>query len=310
IDKYVTPVLCAVGVTGNTVSLAVWLQRRMRQSSGYYMVTLALNDLIFLALLVVFELHVVWGVRTLNHPVICELYPVVYLATQFLSTFLVLGFTVERYISVCHPFKRDKYCTVRKAKLAIASMTLFVFLLTAPYGYFFTIDDTGADLECQVRESIREGQFESIYNRYTLSVDMLSFLVVPVIVLTFNILVIIELRRLSRLEQAQLHGSPQRTAANTAMLLTVSFYLILTTLPVSITYAFQGSAALEPEEIPTADSQALQLHRTYDFVLKIVKEYGITHYVFNFFIYLITGRMFRQELKRIFLQPFRKLSSS
>ncbi|CAL1535407.1 unnamed protein product [Lymnaea stagnalis] len=303
IDKYVTPIICLIGIPGNILSFVIWMQRRMRHSSGYYLAALALDDLIFLTLHIVFEIHVTWSVSIVDYPVLCETYPILFIASQYLSPFFVLGFTTERYISICHPFKREKYCTIKRAKIVIVCFAVFMLCLTAPHGYFFTMESS----VCEVRLSVREGHVKSIYNLYNLSVEMLAFFVVPVAVLVLNILVILELRRLSRVEQAQLHGSPQRTAATTVMLLAVSFYQIITTLPVSITYALQGEFEKPQAGDPDYD-RFNHSHMTYNFVQMIIKEYGITHYAFNFIIYVITGKMFRQELKRLLLRPFSKLA--
>ena len=72
IDKYVTIFIYCVGFPGNVLSFIVWIQKRMRQSSGCYLAALALDDFIFLSLHVVYELHSIWGYQPLNTPVICE----------------------------------------------------------------------------------------------------------------------------------------------------------------------------------------------------------------------------------------------
>ncbi|KAH9500080.1 hypothetical protein Btru_076550 [Bulinus truncatus] len=298
IDRYVTPVTIVIGLPGNVLSLLIWMQRRMRHSSGYYLAALALNDLLFLILHIMYEVQVTWGKTILDKPVLCEAYPIIFLATQYLSPFLVLAFTSERYISICHPFKREKYCTVKRAKIVIVSLTVFMLCLTTPYGYFFTLES-----DCTVRAEIMGDGTRSVYSLYSLCVEMLAFLVVPITILALNILVIIELKRLTRMESAQLHGSPQRTAATTVMLLAVSFYQIITTLPVSIVYSLFWKFSRPVTEDPDLWSS----HYTYLLVQTVFKEYGITHYAFNFFIYLATGKMFRQELKRLLLRPFAKL---
>jgi len=52
VDRVVTPILYVVGVTGNTLSAIVWLQRRMHanNSSAVYLVALSVSDLLFLLL--------------------------------------------------------------------------------------------------------------------------------------------------------------------------------------------------------------------------------------------------------------------
>ena len=48
IDLYVTPVWYVLGIPGNILAFAVWIQRRMRPSSGCYLAALALDECLFL----------------------------------------------------------------------------------------------------------------------------------------------------------------------------------------------------------------------------------------------------------------------
>lgn len=114
-DKYVTLLMYVIGFPGNALAFVVWIQRRMRHSSGCYLAALAFVDFVFLSLQLVFELHDVWGVPMLNLFLVCEIFPVFFIASQHLSPLLVLGFTVERFVAVCYPFQRDRYCTTSRA---------------------------------------------------------------------------------------------------------------------------------------------------------------------------------------------------
>jgi len=95
-NRYFTIVWYVIGFPGNYLALAVWMQPRMRHSSGCYLATLAAADFLFLTLHCVFELQTSWDVAVLDRPVLCEAFPVVFYSTQYLSPLLVLAFTVER----------------------------------------------------------------------------------------------------------------------------------------------------------------------------------------------------------------------
>lgn len=55
-DRYVTPIWYVIGVPGNVIAYVVWIQTRMRHSSGCYLAALAFDEGIFL-LLQVQRLH-------------------------------------------------------------------------------------------------------------------------------------------------------------------------------------------------------------------------------------------------------------
>lgn len=128
-DKYVTLLMYIIGFPGNALAFVVWIQRRMRHSSGCYLAALAFVDFVFLSLQLVFELHSVWGVPTLNVFLVCEIFPVFFIASQHLSPLLVLGFTFERFISVCYPFQRDRFCTTSRA-IKVSFLYLFNLILS------------------------------------------------------------------------------------------------------------------------------------------------------------------------------------
>ncbi|KAK6180560.1 hypothetical protein SNE40_012692 [Patella caerulea] len=303
VDRLVTPFMYAIGFPGNILSLIVWIQKRMRHSSGCYLAALALDDLIFLCLHVIYELQTTWRINVLNVTVVCQFYPVVYMAVQYLSPLLVLGFTVERYISICHPFKREKYCTTKRAKMVIIFLTLLTFSMSSIQGYFYTLDVIDANTtDCGPRAEVRRGGTSSLFSVWNICAEMCIFLGVPLTVLLLNMLVIRELRRLSRVETQQLHCRTQRTSATTIMLLAVSFYQIITTLPVTIVYILffefpPGSYAVYTHRV-LAD-QTWHRHFRYVLAETITNEYGTTHYAFNIFIYLITGKMFRREIQKL-----------
>ena len=151
-----------------------------------------------------------------------------------------------------------------------------------------------------------DGGNTSLLILWNLSIEILTFLLVPLTVLLLNILVIAEMRRLSRVEQVQLHGHAQRTSATTVMLLAVSFYLIFTTLPVTIAYTlfyeFDYDFSRMSRLNETLADPLFKRWVHYNLVLTPVREFGTTQYAFNIFFYVATGKIFRKELKRIFVK--------
>lgn len=297
IDKTLTPIIYAFGFPGNILSFLIWIRPRMRHSSGVYLAALAVVDFIFLVLHLLYELEKIWGVRTINFPVMCESFTVIFLTFQYLAPLLVLAFTVERYISICHPFKRERYCTTRRAEMVSLSLAVISLAICAIQGYFWTYDNG----ECGVRQEALLGGNNSLWNIWSWTTELLLFLVVPLSVLTFNILVIREAKRLSEYEHTQLHARTQKTSATTIMLLAVSFYLIFTTLPVTVVYVSVLNFHSGPECGIQDENPTWRRYYVYHLVRAVIEEIGITHFALNFYIYLITGKMFRKEFKSICL---------
>jgi len=106
-----------VGLIGNTLSAVIWLQRRMRRhnSSAIYVAALSVNCVVFLVVYSFNALKFHMDVHLYDLPVVCQVFNVLFFLPQYLSQLLVLAFTVDRYIVVCHPLRRQIYCCPSRA---------------------------------------------------------------------------------------------------------------------------------------------------------------------------------------------------
>ncbi len=178
--------------------------------------------------------------------------------------------------------------------------------LHAIQGYFWIYHDG----DCLPRPSVVEGGSGSLWTVWSWITELLVFGLVPTSILILNILVIKEARHMSRTEETRtLNRGGHRSSAATVTLLAVSFYLIFTTLPVTICYALyysfpEGDQLLSDAEIGV--DPTWRRHFNYVSVKTIVQELGMSHYACNFFIYLATGKLFRKELKLLIFGVFCK----
>jgi hypothetical protein len=299
VDQWVTPIWYFIGIFGNICSAKVWMEKRMRHnnSSAVYLIALSISDLLALQLHIVQELQYAWGVNTLNYPVFCEAYFLIYLAPQYLSPLLVLGFTVERWIAICHPFSRERFCTAARAKKVVFGMILSTMALGSIQGYFW-VYETSIKV-CTVRGDLNNGE-GSLYSIWTWIVEMLIFGVVPLVALFFNILVILEIKKITKMTQTigPENGSI-KSATSTMMLLAVSFYLIFTVLPCTIVFVLEstiksGNDMLTDEQI--RQDPTWQAFIMYVTSRKIIDEICLSHFACNIFLYCLTGKLFRNAL--------------
>ena len=130
---YLTPFIIIIGVFGNAVILAVFLSKAMRKmSASLYLGSLAFSDWSVLLSYVLID----WlrkglfrwpGKFTLDlvsYQGICETFLFVTYGFRFLSVWLIVIFTLERYIGVCHPLHRRGICTNSFAKRAIICLIM------------------------------------------------------------------------------------------------------------------------------------------------------------------------------------------
>lgn len=183
IQIYAIPFLVVFGVVGNALSIWLFCTPAFRgHSSSCYLAALAASDTIFLL-----NLFVVWAsnllVNLFNRNGWCQ--GVTYLThvSTFMSVWLVVAFTVERFIAVCYPLLRSLVCTVKRARaivcgLAVIAIILYSYLLLAAGIEQIT---PGGEYQCTLRQGY--GNIASIMN----AVDTVLTLVIPVIaILTLN----------------------------------------------------------------------------------------------------------------------------
>lgn len=293
IDRIISPIWYVIGLFGNPVSASVWLSKKMRKtnSSAVYFGSVAIVQTIFLVFHIIIELELAWGVRTYHRRFLCESVNFVFISLQYLVPMLILGFTVERYIAVCHPFVKEKYCTVRRAKIVICCMAVVAIATGSVQIYIWSYSDVFGCTSFRL-------EFNTVWTWIT---EMLIFGAIPIACLIINILVIIEIKRIALQSAARGQGQSSN-AASTTTLLSVSFFFIFTLLPATIVYALQNVIDQGDDKLPLhmwSSDPVWREYFTYLTIRKLVEEICLSNYAVNFIIYYSTGPYFRREVKTI-----------
>ncbi|XP_052100192.1 thyrotropin-releasing hormone receptor-like isoform X1 [Mytilus californianus] len=295
IDRIISPVWYVIGFIGNPLSAAIWFGRSNRKnSSAVYQGILAIVNIYFLIVHLIMELNYAWGIQLYASPGACETFSVFLMIPQYLSPMLVLAFTIERYIAVCHPFQKKKFCTVKRALMVSTCMFIISAGLSSVQAYLWDYDDK---IKLCAFLSFGHQKFEKIW---TLVTEILHFLLIPLCVLIFNILVIIEIRKIDARDTTRLYSghSGRATTTSTVTLLSVSFYFICTLLPASIVYAMQSL-------LPYGNKMSVQKmvldptwrkYLQYLMIRKVVEEICLSNQACYFFIYYLTGSLFRKRV--------------
>ena len=128
--------LCiTLGVFGNILTLIVLLQKKMRKTStAQYLAALTLFDLIFIICSFINNLEIIYPntkESDANPFLNLIFYPLADFSSNT-SAYLILMFTIERYIAVAYPLHSLYWCRASKARKIIMLTILFTFLLTFP----------------------------------------------------------------------------------------------------------------------------------------------------------------------------------
>jgi hypothetical protein len=133
---YYTPGVVLFGSIGNILSVIVFLKTKLRfLSSSYYLAALGINDTCFLL-----GSFVAWldylNVDIYNKNYYCQFFTFMSGLCTFLSVWIVVAFTVERFIAVVYPLKRPTMCTVKRACVVLSGLFSIGSLICIPYAVF------------------------------------------------------------------------------------------------------------------------------------------------------------------------------
>ncbi|VDM34303.1 unnamed protein product [Hydatigera taeniaeformis] len=193
-DKYFTIVLFTIGFPGNFIAFMVWSSKRMYHgnSAAVYLAALSLNDTVVLAISLFRDLTRTWDVPFYPTTGSCEVLETVTLTVQYASPMFVLAFTVERWLAICQPFMVSRICSVKRAVHTCIGIILLTLLVCSPMAYLMGTDPQG----CQPRST-------AVFY-FTTTLEVLYSLVAPLLVLTFNCLVINEMAKIRRAQMKKM----------------------------------------------------------------------------------------------------------
>lgn len=189
VQFYYMPILVYLGSLGNCLSMIVFFGTNLcRYSSSVYLGALAISDTGFLI-----SVFVVWldmlEVSLFDRPGFCQFF--IYLTTlcSFTSVWLVVAFTVERFIAVRYPLYRQSVCTVARARIIVALLTGSAAILCSPVLWFSALvvqyNEKGNVTECG---HLTEG-LESWATVYNAIDTVLTFAIPFTVIIILNVLI-------------------------------------------------------------------------------------------------------------------------
>ena len=138
--------LAVLGILGNCLSMLVLQRPKMRSSTSYFLLSLAVYDnLILLGMLAYFCVPALVpynpgmkGFQSIIHLTVVAGYPLS-LAAQMGSIYTCVGFTVERYIAVCKPLHVANTCTKSRTIRVIILVFFWSILYNIPRFFHYEI---------------------------------------------------------------------------------------------------------------------------------------------------------------------------
>uniref|UniRef100_A0A182N1U9 G-protein coupled receptors family 1 profile domain-containing protein n=1 Tax=Anopheles dirus TaxID=7168 RepID=A0A182N1U9_9DIPT len=182
INFYYVPALVLFGSIGNVLSVLVFFKTKLRKlSSSYYLAALGLSDTFYLIGQFVAWLNLV-DLKIYIQEICCRFFTFSSSLCCFLSVWFVVAFTVERFIAVLYPLKRQTMCTVRRAKIVILALTIGGIFISLPI-FFFASPQFSVSMNDTICDIVQE------YKDQATMFNFLDFILVFVV--PFTIIVVL-----------------------------------------------------------------------------------------------------------------------
>ena len=290
--------LCLLSLIGNSLSLAVLLQKDMKSTTYTFLTALAVVDTIvgITGMLMVCLTTFVDGERErlVDDKFLPHIYPLLKPAavtSVFISIWITVALTTDRYLAVCHGMNETRVLTIPCARRVIIIIFLVSSIYNAPtffeyeikYQFFEDLNKTAA-----VYVSTEFGK-NTVYQHIYKSWMLLAFLWgIPILSLAYmNAMLIIAVnhtrKKCKELKQAVPHGHDV-----TIMLVVVIFMFLICQTPhviCSMLWALQPHLFNQPSFIIF----------TFTTILLVMLNSST-----NFLIYNVFCKKFRQKFAKMF----------
>ena len=308
VECYVIPIICAIGIPCNGLSFLIWIHPHMRNSTGVYLAYLALSEIVVLMVHLLSSLHSSGRMPSLRNHGVCITSSLFHVASECLALLTVLALTIDWYIIVCHPMKRQKLCTVPRALRVLAVITVISLGLGGCEAMFWSYN---ADKEiCDIRPRIRAASgYIILMEMGNMAILFIGVLLPAFVVILLNFVIVRRLKR-SQESRTQIVASSRNSSPveSTMMLLYVSSCLVLAEILDLFDYLmtpfFRGGDPRIPLELRGKDPLWLRHYRYFSAAL-VLDCVALVTYMINILIYSFTGRKFRRTLCIILCRLFK-----
>lgn len=303
--SYGTSIIVALGLIFNAISFIVLTRKHMRKSTtNMYLSVLAVYDCLSLTLN--FMIGVLRGQNpnTVNKDFqqsegLCTFHGVIVELFNLLSVWLIVAFTVERFIMVKFPLKA-KNLTPQRALYTIigVSVSVFIFSLHKIAVSGFEGDSVFGYKACKTRRAIFP---EIIYFYVAFNTWLPTFIIV-----SFNTMIILEIKKNQKKRKEMTSNANAMSKSDekaTKLLLAVSSAYVILILPLGL---IQTTELIwnNTEKVGTTDPNYVQFMTT-KIKLKWSRAFFFFFYQFNFainfFLYVSSSSAtrFRTTLRRL-----------
>ena len=292
------PLFLLIGLVGNSISFTVMCTKTYRRKSySYYLRALAVFDTLSLLCIVVEEMHgVSHKLEAFNFELFkpasnaaCKAQVFFQHTVQLISSWLVVSFTIDRFVAVCYPLQRAYVCTER---VAITVLSLMLLLMSAAQCYhiiYISYEPMRPQEAC-----FAYGDKEFMLKYFTINYftyNLLLYFVPFVIIMVCNNKIICHIVRMKKVRVTEQRTTSRRANLAIYTLHAVCITFTLTLLP-NAALSFTQYVAI----VFFSYRELLCTLRQLSAPFQVIR---LINYSCNFILYGLTGRRFRTETREL-----------
>ena len=286
----IPPVLMSFGIPGNILSIIILFRLRKCQQSTY-LVCLAVADLVVLCGSVFVEWLInLLEIHTGTYGTFCKVQAFVYYSSLYVSSWMLVLVTTERLCSVIYPHKVRILFSPFRALLSVIIMVMSILGLNA---HFLTrFENFDAENNCWRRE---KSDFFSVVIWPWMDVAV-GFIIPCALLILGNSLIVYKLRRQRKYgfsattQKTGVGARVYRVSVVTKRVVVVNLVYLTCMLPVCVT------GTLFMYKWPLNDSLYMYNNGVVQLVTVVLSMVMLVNNSVNFFLYILIGFKFRQEL--------------
>ena len=301
---YITPVIIFVGTIGNVLTLIAVTNRHSRKSSfTVYLAALAITDIAYLYSAALFD----WLVHTfaLHYGsfgnFVCKVTWFLRFLTSHSSSWLIAALTVERMFCMYFPLKTKAVCVPRTGYIVVGTIIGVLLFMDAHLLYAIQENDVtnnntmSAGLTCEI---VVPG-YETVYATVFAWIDFGLYFLLPifVIVIANSATVVAAHRRKTFTTALTTVNSNRMKRTRHLFIITflVSFAFIIFVTPVVIVGVVMPDIYFFETYVLQTDDSAIHY-----IIWASLYTWSFVNHAVNFFLYVLSGERFHQELKEVF----------
>ena len=301
--------LCVFGLIGNSLSLAVLLQKDMKSTTYTFLTSLSAADIVVCisGTLMVCLTTFVDGEREMlvDDKFLPHIYPILKpaaLTSVFTSVWITVALTTDRYIAVCHGMKNHRMLTISCARRVIITIFIISILFNMPTFFEYEvknqfIEDLNKTASVYVYTKLGKNTvYQNIYRSW---VFLPLIWGIPMLSLAYmNVMLIVAVHNTRRKCKELKQEIPSGHDVTIMLSVVIFMFLICQTPHVicSMLWALNPHLFIQPKWILFSFTAILLV---------------ILNSSTNFLIYTVFGRKFRRKFSEMFCgQSCKKLVTS